>query len=401
MATKAAATTRNVTTVSRSGPAARAVSPKLRPVVRRPQASKAPKSGSGPPGSSIGSRTISASKADKLLLSSHSRGSQSTSRGSCSSRDSTPSPSLGRPPGEKKKVTFNAIFYEYDSDGSSRGQSIDRQPTSKRNSKNGPTVVPTAVKPRDLSTSPEVSETDDKTIECVATEVGVSKQGALEVNSSVTTSAGLMESKDSMEPLGRSSPSTPFGEADDRFPEQVEPSTATTLPPSQSPPPPLFEGALPKARFELSRLYKSKWKERFLRLYPDRLEYGKWNRRNPRSKQFGRLVLRKGSPLLLNASMEVTVEDITKGRGGSRTTQLVPRLIRLRLQPDFHSSSIGAADKKWVEAIVLDDPKDKKLKGTKFLEQLRLLEAGFKARSQLDGPAVSEGSVSKDNGLSL
>jgi len=53
-------------------------------------------------------------------------------------------------------------------------------------------------------------------------------------------------------------------------------------------------------------------------LYPDRLEYGKWNRRNPRSKQFGRLVLRKGSPLLLNASMEVTVEDIANGRLGHR-----------------------------------------------------------------------------------
>jgi hypothetical protein len=142
-------------------------------------------------------------------------------------------------------------------------------------------------------------------------------------------------------------------------------------------PPPLFEGALPKGRFELSRLYKSKWKERFLRLYPDRLEYGKWNRKNPRSKLFGRLVLRHGSPLLLNASMEVTVENINTagGKPGSEAQPTQPRLIRLRLQPGH--GSVRAP--KWVEALFLDDPKDTKLKGTKLLAQLRQLEASFKA----------------------
>jgi hypothetical protein len=141
--------------------------------------------------------------------------------------------------------------------------------------------------------------------------------------------------------------------------------------------PPLFEGALPKGRFELSRLYKSKWKERFLRLYPDRLEYGKWNRKNPRSKHFGRLVLRHGSPLLLNASMEVTVENINTagGKPGSEAQPTQPRLIRLRLQPGH--GSVRAP--KWVEALFLDDPKDTKLKGTKLLAQLRQLEASFKA----------------------
>ena len=124
------------------------------------------------------------------------------------------------------------------------------------------------------------------------------------------------------------------------------------------------------------------------------------NRRNPRSKQFGRLVLRKGSPLLLNASMEVTVEDIANGRLGHRSKQPVFRLIRLRLLPDLGSAR--AEEKKWVEAIFLDDPTDKKLKGTKFLEQLRLVEAGFKNNSShQESSVVSEGSESKDNALSL
>ena len=292
MATKAAATTKNVSKASRSGPAVRAISPKRRPVVRRPQTSKKPNSGLGPSDTPKGGRLNPVPKADKLLNSQPRRPS-SISRNSTSSRDSTPSPSLSRPPGEKKKVTFNAILYEYDSDGSSRGQSIDRQPVSKRKPKSGPTALPTAMKPRDLTIPPEFSEVQVSAIESTAAD-NATEEAAKSV-------AALVESRDVSEPVPP--PPPPSTRDADEVEPDPETSTAATPPPQ----PPLFEGALPKGRFELSRLYKSRWKERFLRLYPDRLEYGKWNRRNPRSKQFGRLVLRKGSPLLLNASMEVTV----------------------------------------------------------------------------------------------
>jgi hypothetical protein len=64
----------------------------------------------------------------------------------------------------------------------------------------------------------------------------------------------------------------------------------------------LFEGSLLKQRFEVSRLYKTPWKLRFLRLYSDRLEYGKWNKK-------GILMIRQGSPIYLNYTLSVTVQD--------------------------------------------------------------------------------------------
>ena len=69
----------------------------------------------------------------------------------------------------------------------------------------------------------------------------------------------------------------------------------------------LFEGSLMKRRFEVSRLYKIPWKLRFLRLYPNRLEYGKWNTK-------GRLVLRRGSPIHLNYTLTVSVESEGYGK---------------------------------------------------------------------------------------
>jgi hypothetical protein len=71
----------------------------------------------------------------------------------------------------------------------------------------------------------------------------------------------------------------------------------------------LFEGSLLKQRFEVSRLYKTPWKLRFLRLYPDRLEYGKWNKK-------GVLVLRRGSPVHLNHTLTVSVDN--EGYGACR-----------------------------------------------------------------------------------
>ena len=183
-----------------------------------------------------------------------------------------------------------------------------------------------------------------------------------------------------------------------------------------------FEGSLPKERFELSRSYKSHWKTRFFRLYFDRLEYGKWDKK-------GRLVLRKGSPIMLNHTMEVTESQI--GTSGERDTSpgLSPRFIKLSVCKNpallgaasgggaaaataastgpateatagaategslAGSSASGATagsgavgtgaaaiesssrperpTKEWSLCVFRDDPDDKRRKGTKLLQHLR------------------------------
>jgi hypothetical protein len=167
-------------------------------------------------------------------------------------------------------------------------------------------------------------------------------------------------------------------------PEKL-PLSAVMLPPSTPPPPepeerPIFEGSLLKQRFELSRLYKTPWKLRFLRLYSDRLEYGKWNRKNVRSKHYGTLVLRKRSPLQLNGTFEVI---LTNGKSAA-----TPRTITLKVKPsrrEFRgrdnrgetSSSSGATP--WITCVFQDDPADKKQKGAKFLTALLAVQAKLKA----------------------
>lgn len=62
---------------------------------------------------------------------------------------------------------------------------------------------------------------------------------------------------------------------------------------------PLFQGQLPKEEtFGLTRVFTSRWKLRFCRLYFDRLEYGKWSKT-------GRLVFRKHSPFAFDFFFEV------------------------------------------------------------------------------------------------
>jgi hypothetical protein len=167
-------------------------------------------------------------------------------------------------------------------------------------------------------------------------------------------------------------------------PEEL-PLSAVMLPPSTPPPPepeerPIFEGSLLKQRFELSRLYKTPWKLRFLRLYSDRLEYGKWNRKNVRSKHYGTLVLRKRSPLQLNGTFEVI---LTNGKSAA-----TPRTITLKVKPsrrEFRgrdnqgetTSSSGATP--WITCVFQDDPADKKQKGAKFLTALLAVQAKLKA----------------------
>jgi len=146
-------------------------------------------------------------------------------------------------------------------------------------------------------------------------------------------------------------------------------------------PPLLFEGSLLKQRFEVSRLYKTPWKLRFLRLYPDRLEYGKWNRKNKKSKHYGTLILRKGSPLHLNSTLEVLVSD--------RKNVSSPRTITLKVQPsnanmrdtveDQSGSSSSSGSSSWITCTFQDDPMDKKQKGAKFLAALIAVQNELKA----------------------
>jgi hypothetical protein len=121
---------------------------------------------------------------------------------------------------------------------------------------------------------------------------------------------------------------------------------------------PLFQGELPKKRVGISYYFKSEWKHRFLRLYFDRIEYGNWNR-------FGRLLLRNGSPMMLDHTMEVSVI----GDHGPDRQQ--PRLIIIRCRKK--------RGKGLVEAAFQDNPQDKKKKGTKLLKQLQIVEKVHKA----------------------
>ena len=154
-------------------------------------------------------------------------------------------------------------------------------------------------------------------------------------------------------------------------------------------PPPLFEGSLLKQRFEVSRLYKTPWKLRFLRLYPDRLEYGKWNRKNRKSKHYGTLMLRKGSPLYLNSTLEVVVSD---------RDATSPRTITLKVQPsdtrlsdkleDQSEGNSSSESRPWITCIFQDDPMDQKQKGAKFLAALLAVQEKLKSAGQSEDTRI-------------
>jgi len=122
----------------------------------------------------------------------------------------------------------------------------------------------------------------------------------------------------------------------------------------------LFEGVLPKKRVEISRYYKSGWKTRFLKVYYDRIEYGKWNK-------WGRYVLRKGSPIFVDHNFSVLAEG---GSGTDRPTPASPpgqRYFVLRAK-----KADGSLEGTQVAThVFLDDPADKKKKGQNLLKTLQ------------------------------
>mmetsp|Transcript_45533 Transcript_45533/g.102830 ORF Transcript_45533/g.102830 Transcript_45533/m.102830 type:complete len:395 (-) Transcript_45533:23-1207(-) len=128
---------------------------------------------------------------------------------------------------------------------------------------------------------------------------------------------------------------------------------------------PLFEGSFHKQRTGLSRNFKGNSKQRFLRLFFDRLEYGKWDKK-------GIFVPRRGSPLSLNRSLSVTVEGET------------PRAITLRVRRG------GADSGPWAVSVFLDDPQDKKNKWARFLAALKTLEWMHPALHQEQLRAIEE-----------
>jgi creatine kinase len=147
---------------------------------------------------------------------------------------------------------------------------------------------------------------------------------------------------------------------DDSEDDEGEEKDGSPKPPKVRPPADtaLFRGSLPKQRVEISRLYKSPWKTRYLTVYLDTLEYGKYN-------TYGHLNQRKGSPLPLNHLMRVVCTDDEKGRAGSSSTSSSqPSLLTLSTQADENSPPRLS--------IFTEDPKDK-ARSKKFPGLLALL----------------------------
>jgi hypothetical protein len=132
---------------------------------------------------------------------------------------------------------------------------------------------------------------------------------------------------------------------------------------------PLFEGMLPKKRVELSRYYKSAWKGRFLKVYFDRIEYGKWNK-------WGRLVLRRGSPLAVNHSFSVFAEGGSGTDAPTPSSPPGPRFLVVRAQrADKGRAGTGTPSAQAATThVFLDDPGDKKKKGKACLAVLADLQ---------------------------
>jgi hypothetical protein len=122
----------------------------------------------------------------------------------------------------------------------------------------------------------------------------------------------------------------------------------------------LFEGMLPKKRVELSRYYKSGWKGRFLKVYYDKIEYGKWNK-------WGRYVLRKGSPIFVDHNFSVLAEGGSGTDAPTPASPPGPRFFVLRAK-----KADGSLEGTQVAThVFLDDPTDKKKKGLKLLKTLQ------------------------------
>jgi hypothetical protein len=132
---------------------------------------------------------------------------------------------------------------------------------------------------------------------------------------------------------------------------------------------PLFEGMLPKKRVELSRYYKSGWKGRFLKVYFDKIEYGKWNK-------WGRLVLRRGSPLAVNHRLSVFAEGGSGTDAPTPSSPPGPRFLVVRAQrADKGRAGTGTQPAQSATThVFLDDPGDKKKKGKAVLAVLSDLQ---------------------------
>jgi hypothetical protein len=132
---------------------------------------------------------------------------------------------------------------------------------------------------------------------------------------------------------------------------------------------PLFEGMLPKKRMELSRYYKSGWKGRFLKVYFDKIEYGKWNK-------WGRYQLRRNSPLLVNHHFNVMAEGGSGTDAPTPSSPPGPRFLVVRAQRAGGSSSDTSTTAASHSAthVFLDDPEDKKKKGKSFLAVMQNLQ---------------------------
>ena len=81
---------------------------------------------------------------------------------------------------------------------------------------------------------------------------------------------------------------------------------------------PLFQGQLPQERFDLARLFSSRWKLRFVKLYFDHVDYGKWSRE-------GKFILAHSSPIVFGSQFEVSVSAEDYGADGT-----TPRTITMR-----------------------------------------------------------------------
>ena len=133
---------------------------------------------------------------------------------------------------------------------------------------------------------------------------------------------------------------------------------------------PLFEGMLPKKRMELSRYYKSGWKGRYLKVYFDKIEYGKWNK-------WGRFKLRRNSPLLVNHHFNVMAEGGSGTDAPTPSSPPGPRFLVMRAQKASGGSSSDlstTAASHSATHVFLDDPEDKKKKGKAFLAVMQNLQ---------------------------
>ena len=119
---------------------------------------------------------------------------------------------------------------------------------------------------------------------------------------------------------------------------------------------PIFQGALFKEHTGWSRCFRPRWKQRFFRLYFDRLEYGTWTKK-------GRLRLRPGSPVLLNHTMQV------EESAGSQ------RLVRISVRQHEEAPEMVVS--------ILDDPKDTRNKLLRLLRELHAVERAHKVRKEV------------------